>query len=143
MSVPLLLAHGDDGFGLDQVLRAFAERIGADERVEIVAERSPDEPAIDRARVEAGTVGMFGVHLAVLRQPLRAAGRSTAATDRLTALVRDLPDGAALALVELRSTRDATRPPPLLGRLADAVVTRGGVVEERQAPRRGELQAWV
>jgi DNA polymerase III delta subunit len=143
MSVSLLLAHGDDGFQLDQLLSAFARRIGADDRVEIVPERSPDEAALDRALLEAGTVGLFGQHLAVLRQPLRAAGRATAVADKLIALARDLPDGGALALVDVRSTRDAGRPPPLLARLADAVVARGGVVEERLAPRRGELQAWI
>lgn len=143
MTASLLLAHGDDGFGLDLVLRAFAERIGADDRVEIVPAASPDEAAIERAAVEAGTVGLFGMHLAVLRQPLRAAGRSNAVTERLLALVRDLPDGAALALVDLRASRDATKPPALLGRLESAVVTRGGVVEQRIAPRRAELQAWV
>ncbi|HET7520387.1 MAG TPA: DNA polymerase III subunit delta [Candidatus Limnocylindria bacterium] len=142
-AVPLLLAHGDDGFSLDQLLSAFAQRIGADDRVEIVTERSPDEAALDTARVEAASVGMFGVRLAVLRQPLRAAGRSAAAGDKLLSLARDLPDGAALALIDVRSTRDATKPPALLGRLADAVVTRGGIVEERLAPRRGELQAWI
>ncbi len=143
MSASLLLAHGDDSFGLDQVLRAFAERIGADDRVEIVALGSPDEGAIERAALEAGMVGMFGTHLAVLRQPLRAAGRSTTATERLLALVRDLPDGAALALVDLRASRDATKPPALIGKLESAVVTRGGLVEQRNAPRRAELQAWV
>jgi DNA polymerase III delta subunit len=143
MTVQLLLAHGDDGFQLDQLLAAFGRRVGADQRVDVVAERSPDEAALDRVRLEAGTVGMFGLHLAVLRQPLRAAGRSTAAGDKLIALARDLPDGAALALVDVRSTRDATRIPPLLGRLADAVITGGGIVEQRLAPRRGELQAWI
>jgi DNA polymerase III delta subunit len=143
MSASLLLAHGDDSFGLDQVLRAFADRIGADDRVEILPSGSPDEAAIDRAGVEAGTVGMFGTHLAVLRQPVRAAGRSTAAAERLLSLVTDLPDGAALALVDLRPSRDATKPPALLARLESAVVTRGGSVEQRNAPRRAELQAWV
>lgn len=143
MSVSLLLAHGDDSFGLDQALRAFAERIGADDRVEIVPAGSPDEAAIDRAAVEAGTVGMFGSHLAVLRQPLRAAGRSNAATDRLLSLVAELPDGAALALVEVRPSRDVGKPPALLARLESAVVARGGTVEQRVAPRRAELQAWV
>jgi DNA polymerase III delta subunit len=143
VSVSLLLAHGDDSFGLDQALRAFADAIGAIERVEITPTSSPDEAAIERAIVEAGTVGMFGMHLAVLRQPLRAAGRSTAATERLLALVTELPDGAALALVDLRTSRDATRPPALLARLESAVVTRGGSVEQRVAPRRAELQAWV
>jgi DNA polymerase III delta subunit len=143
VTVPLLLAHGDDGFQLDQLLRGFAARIGADDSVEVVPDRSPDEGALDRARLEAGSVGMFGVRLAVLRHPVRAAGRSAAAGDKLISLARDLPDGAALALVDVRSTRDATRPPALLARLADAVVTRGGVVEQRLAPRRGELQAWI
>jgi DNA polymerase III delta subunit len=78
-----------------------------------------------------------------LRQPLRAAGRSTAAAERLLALVHDLPDGAALALLDLRSTRDANRPAPLLGRLAAAVKARDGEVVERIAPRRSELQAWI
>ncbi|HEY7464123.1 MAG TPA: DNA polymerase III subunit delta [Candidatus Limnocylindria bacterium] len=142
-AVPLLLAHGDDGFQLDQLLNAFAQRIGAVDRVDIVPERSPDEAALDAARVEAASVGMFGVRLAVLRQPLRAAGRSTNAGDKLLALAGELPDGAALAMVDVRSTRDATRPPALLNRLASAVVTRGGLVEERVAPRRGELQAWI
>jgi DNA polymerase III delta subunit len=143
VSVSLLLAHGDDGFGLDLVLRAFASRIGADDLVEIVPAGSPDEAAIERAAVEAGTVGMFGAHLAVLRQPVRAAGRSTAATERLLALVRDLPDGAALALVDLRPSRDAAKPPALIARLESATTTRGGSVEQRIAPRRAELQAWV
>ena len=49
MSVPLLLAHGDDGFGLDQALARFAIAIGAEDRVEIMPERSPDEAAIDQA----------------------------------------------------------------------------------------------
>ncbi|HET6379589.1 MAG TPA: hypothetical protein VFH63_00940 [candidate division Zixibacteria bacterium] len=143
MSVPLLLAHGDDSFALDLVLRAFAERVGAHDRSEIVPERSPDEAAIDRTLLEAGSVGLFGVHLAVLRQPVRAAGRSAAATDKLLSLVRDLPDGAALALVDVRPSRDVSRPPALIARLADAVIARGGIVEERVAPRRGELVAWI
>ena len=143
MTAPLLLAHGDDGYQLDQLLRAFAVRIGADDRVEIVPERSPDEAALDAARIEAASVGMFGVRLAILRQPLRAAGRSGAAGDKLIALAGELPEGAALALVDLRSTRDAGKPPALLARLASAVVTRGGIVEERLAPKRGELQAWI
>jgi DNA polymerase-3 subunit delta len=143
MSATLLLAHGDDGFGLDQAVSRFAVSIGADDRVEIIPERSPDEAAIDRARLESGSVGLFGSPLAVLRQPLRAAGRSTAATERLLALVQELPEGAALALVEVRTTRDANRPPPLLTRLAEAVTGRGGEVVQRLAPRRGELQAWI
>ena len=70
-------------------------------------------------------------------------GRSTAAADRLVALVDDLPDGCALALVEERPSRDYTKPPALLKRLADAVRARGGRVEEHPAPRRGELRGWI
>ncbi len=88
-------------------------------------------------------MGMFGAHLAVLRQPLRAAGRSTAATDRLLALVAELPDGSALAIVEERPSRDITKPPALLKRLAAAVKERGGRVEQHDAPRRGELRGWI
>ena len=66
---------------------------------------------------------MFGAHLTVLRQPLRAAGRSNTAADRLVALVDGLPPGSALALVEERPSRDITKPPALLKRLADAVKT--------------------
>ena len=139
----LLLAYGDDGFGLDAEVRAFAAALDAVDRVEIVPERIPDEAAIDRARLEAGTASMFGAHLTVLRQPLRAAGRSNAATERLLALVGDLPPGAALALVEERSSRDAGRPPALLTQLASAVRDRGGRVAEISAPRRGELRGWI
>ncbi len=143
MSVELLLVHGDDSFALAGEVVTFAERIGADDREEIVAERTPDEAAIDRARVAAASVGMFGAHLAVLRQPLRAAGRSTSATDRLLALVEQLPDGAALALVEERPSRDVGRPLALLKRLGDAVMAHGGLVLERNAPRRNELGGWI
>ena len=143
MTAPLLLLHGDDGFGLDVALREFAAEIDATDRADIVPERSPDEAAIDRARLEAGTMSMFGSHLAVLRQPLRAAGRSTAAADRLLSLVSDLPDGSALALVEERPSRDITKPPAMLKRLAEAVKARGGRIEEHSAPRRGELRAWI
>jgi DNA polymerase III delta subunit len=143
MTAALLLVHGDDGFAIDQALAAFAARVEVAERTEIVPERSPDEAAIDRARLESATVGMFGAHLVVLRQPLFAAGRSTAANDRLLALVADLPEGAALALAELRPSRDAGKPPALLKRIADAVTERGGAVEERAAPRRNQLQGWI
>jgi DNA polymerase III delta subunit len=143
MTAPLILLHGDDGFGLDLALREFAASIDAAERIEIVPDRTPDEPALDRARLEAGTMSMFGAHLTVLRQPLKAAGRSTSAADRLLALVGDLPDGSALALVEERPSRDITKPPALLKRLADAVRERGGRVEEHGAPRRNELRGWI
>ena len=137
MSAQLLLVHGDDGFGLDSAVRDFAAAIGASTTLEIVPERLPDEGAIDRARLEAGTVGMFDMHLAVLRQPLRAAGRSTAAAERLLALAGELPDGSSLALVEERPSRDLAKPPALLKRLAEAVTARGGRVEQHDAPRRG------
>ncbi len=143
MSAPLLLLHGDDAFGLDIALREFATQVDATERIEIMPVSTPDEAAIDRARLEAGTMSMFGVHLAVLRQPSRAAGRSAAAADRLIALVADLPDASALALVEERPSRDIARPPALLKRLAEAVKERGGRIEEHVAPRRGELRAWI
>jgi DNA polymerase III delta subunit len=143
VTAPLLLLHGDDGFGLDVALREFATEVDATERIEIIPGPTPDEAAIDRARLEAGTMSMFGVHLAVLRQPVKAAGRSTTAADRLLALVRELPDGSALALVEERPSRDITKPPALLKRLAEAVKERGGRIEEHGAPRRGELRAWI
>ena len=143
MTASLLLVHGDDGFGIDQALAAFAARIEVAEKTEITAERSPDEAAIDRARLESATVGMFGAHLVVLRQPILAAGRSNAAQDKLLALVAELPDGAALALAELRPSRDAGKPPALLKRLADAVAQRGGEVEQRDTPRRNELKSWI
>lgn len=143
MSVSLLLAYGDDGFGIDEAIAALAARLDVAEQTEVSPERSPDEAALDRARLESATVGMFGAHLVVLRQPLAAAGRSTATNDKLLALITGLPDGAALALAELRPSRDAGRPPALLKRLADAVTERGGTVEERNTPRRNELQAWI
>jgi DNA polymerase III delta subunit len=143
MTAPLILLHGDDGFGLDLALRAFAASVDATDRVEIIPERTPDEGAIDRARLEAGTMSMFGTHLAVLRQPLKAAGRSSAAADRLVALVEELPPGSALAIVEERPSRDAGKPPALLKRLADAVRAREGTVEEYPAPRRGDLRGWI
>lgn len=143
MTASLLLAHGDDGFSLDIAVREFAASLDASDRVEIVPDRTPDEAAIDRARLEAGTIGMFGSRLAVLRQPLKAAGRSSAASDRLLALVNDMPVGAALALVEERPSRDVAKPPALLKRLAEAVKVRGGRVEERNAPRRNDLRGWI
>jgi DNA polymerase III delta subunit len=143
MSATLLFVHGDDDFGIDQALAAFAARVDVSERTEITPERSPDESAIDRARLESATVGMFGAHLVVLRQPLLAAGRSSAATEKLLALVAELPDGAALALAELRPSRDTGKPPALLQRIAEAVSERGGAVEERVTPRRNQLQGWV
>jgi DNA polymerase III delta subunit len=143
MSVSLLLAHGDDTFRMGAEVRRFAEEIGAVDRVEIVAERSPDEAVIERASVEAASVGMFGTHLAILRGPLRAAGRSSSAAERLLGLVSRLPDGAALALVEERPSRETGRPPALFGKLEGAVRERGGRVVECLAPRRDELRAWI
>jgi len=143
VSAPIILLHGDDGLGLDLALRGFARTVDATERIEIVPDRTPDEGALDRARLESGTMGMFGAHLTVLRQPLKAAGRSSTAADRLLALVDELPDGSALALLEERPSRDIGKPPALLKRIADAVRACGGSVEELQAPRRGELRGWI
>ena len=143
MTAALLLVHGDDEFAIDRAVADFAVRVEVAERTEIVPERSPDEAAIDRARLESATVGMFGAHLVVLRQPIFAAGRSNATNDKLLALVAELPEGAALALAELRPSRDIGKPPALLKRLEDAVSARGGQVEERAAPRRGQLQGWI
>lgn len=143
MTASLLLVHGDDGFAIDEALAAFAARANAAERTEINPERSPDEAAIDRARLESATVGMFGAHLVVLRQPIAAAGRANAATAKLLALVADLPEGAALALAEIRPSRDAGKPPALLAQLTKAVKERGGEVIQADTPRRNELQSWI
>lgn len=143
MTAALLLVHGDDSLGLDEAVRAFAERIGASNQVPLRAERSPDEALLERARIESATVGLFGSPLVVLYAPLRAAGRSSAAADALVDLVASLPDGGQLALVELRPSRDIGKPPALLTRLAEAVTTAGGEVRDIRAPRKNELRGWI
>lgn len=143
MTVSLLLAHGDDSFGIAEMIRQMAVELGDADRVDLAPERSPDEAILDRARVEAASVGLFGAHLAVLHQPLRAAGRSASGEEKLLAMVRDLPDGAALALAEERPSRDIGKPPALLRRLEEAVRERGGSVLEQRAPRRAELAGWA
>ena len=140
----VLLAHGDDGFELELTLDAFAQRIGVVDRTELVAERRPDERLIDRVAVEVASIPLFGGrHLVVLRQPLQAVGPSSAALERLVRMVRELPADGALALVELRPSRDVGKTPAPLARLVEAVRQSGGHVEERNAPRRRELIGWV
>jgi DNA polymerase III delta subunit len=143
MSTALLLAHGDDAFAIAQSIAELASSLGEADRIDLVPERSPDEAMLDRARLEAASVGLFGAHVVVLRQPLRAAGRSLAGEEKLLALVRDLPDGGAMALAEERASRDIGKPPALLRRLEEAVRERGGTVVEHRAPRRAELAAWA
>lgn len=143
MTGSVLLAHGDDAYLIDQAVAAFADRVGANDRVVLAPERTPDEPLLERAALEAASVGLFGAHCVVVRQPLRAAGTSSSAADRLVALVEQLPDGAALALAELRPSRDVGRPPALLKRLEAAVQAAGGRVEPCLAPRRDELRGWI
>ena len=139
----LLLVHGDDGFSIDRAIAAFAGEIGSTARSELVPERSPDEALLDRVQVEAATVGMFDVHLTVLRQPSRAVGRSTSAAERLVRVVRELPDGAALAIADVRPSRDASKPPAIVTKLADAVRDRRGSVQQHLVPRRRELADWI
>lgn len=143
MSVTLLLAHGDDGFAIGQAVAELAASLGDPDRTDLTPERSPDEAILDRARVEAASIGLFGPHLVVLHQPLRAAGRSSSAAEKLLTLVGDLPDGSALALAEARPSRDLAKPPPLLRRLEEAVRRRDGQVATFPAPRRGELVGWT
>ena len=143
MTGAVLLAHGDDAYLIDQAVAAFAARVGAADRVVLAPDHTPDEALLQRAALEAASVGLFGAHCVVVRQPLRAAGTSGSAADRLLALVEQLPDGAALALAELRPSRDVGRPPALLKRLESAVQAVGGVVEPCLAPRRDELRGWV
>jgi len=78
-----------------------------------------------------------------VHQPLRAAGRSLSGEEKLLGLVRDLPEGAALALAEERPSRDVGKPPALLRRLEQGVRERGGKVVEQRAPRRAELAGWT
>lgn len=143
MTATLLLAHGDDAFAISQAMTDLAASLGDADRVDFSPERSPDEAMLDRARLEAASVGLFGAHVVVVRQPLRAAGRSLAGEEKLLSLVRDLPEGGALALAEERPSRDIGKPPALLRRLAEAVRERGGMVTEHRAPRRAELAAWA
>jgi DNA polymerase III delta subunit len=143
MSAAVLLAHGDDSYLIDRAVADFVAQVGATDRVVLVPDRSPDESILERAALEAASVGLFGAHCVVLRQPLRAAGTSGSAADRLIALVEQLPDGAALALAELRPSRDVGRPPALLKRLESAVQSVAGRVEPCLAPRRDELRGWV
>jgi DNA polymerase III delta subunit len=143
VSRTLLLAHGDDGFAIGESIAALAASLDDADRVDLTPERSPDEALLDRAWVEAASIGLFGAHLVVLHQPLRAAGRSSSAADKLLALVSGLPDGAALALEETRPSRDVAKPPPLLRRLEEAVSASGGKVVACLAPRRGELTGWT
>ncbi|MFN2484850.1 MAG: DNA polymerase III subunit delta [Candidatus Limnocylindria bacterium] len=140
----LLLAHGDDGFELDAAVDGFADRIGVVERTELVPERRPDERVIERAAVEVASIPLFGGrHVVVLRQPLQAVGAASSALERLVRAVRQLPPDGALALVELRPSRDVGKTPAALARLSEAVGQRGGRVEERNAPRRRELIGWI
>jgi DNA polymerase III delta subunit len=143
LSATLLLAHGDDGFAIGQALSDLARSLGDPDRTDLSPERSPDEPILERAVLEAASIGLFGPHLVVLHQPLRAAGRSSSGAERLLGLISGLPEGAALALAETRSSRDLAKPPPLLRRLEGAVRERGGQVMAFPAPRRGELTAWT
>ncbi len=143
MSGSVLLAHGDDAYEIDRAVSAFAAGVGAADLVVLTPDRTPDEPLLERAQLESASLGLFGAHCVVVRQPLRAAGTSTAAADRLLALVEGIADGAALALAELRPSRDAGRPPALLTRLEAAVRAANGQVVSCPAPRRDELRGWV
>jgi len=143
MTGKVLLAHGDDAYSIDRAVATFAVQAGATDRVVLTPDHAPDEALLARAALEAASVGLFGAHCVVVRQPLRAAGTSGSAADRLVALVEQLPDGAALALAELRPSRDVGRPPNLLKRLETAVRAVGGRVEPCLAPRRDELRGWV
>src|SRR5437868_3767071 len=143
MTATLLLAHGDGAFAISHAIAELAASLGDADRVDLTPERSPDEAMLDRARLEAASVGLFGAHVVVVRQPMRAAGRSLAGEEKLLSLVRDLPDGGALALAEERPSRDIGKPPALLRRLEEAVRERGGTVVEHRAPRRAELAGWA
>lgn len=139
----LLLVHGDDRFQLARAVDRLAAEVGVVERTGLVPERRPDERVLERASVEVASIPLFGGrHLVVLHQPLQAGG-SAPALERLTRLVGELPDEAALALVEARGSRDVGKTPAPLSRLIDAVRGRGGRVEEHGAPRRRELGPWI
>ena len=114
MSGSVLLAVGDDAYEIDRAVSAFAAQVGAADLIVLVPDRTPDEPLLERAQLESASLGLFGAHCVVIRQPLRAAGTSAAAADRLLSLVEGIADGAALALAELRPSRDAGRPPASL-----------------------------
>ena len=145
MSVPLLLVHGDDGFGLDQAVRAFATQIGADDRVEIIAGAQPGRGR-DRSRPARVRHDEPVRHAPGRAAPAAACGRPL---DRGRPTAAGPRHGAARRRAPWRWSSCApratpTKPPALLKRLAEAVNARGGRGRaSATAPRRGELQAWI
>ena len=125
MTATLLLAHGDDAFAIAQAVAQLAASLGDADRIDLAPERSPDEGILDRAGVEAASVGLFGAHLVVLHQPLRAAGRSLSGEEKLLGMVRTLPDGAALAFALARGD-ELSHALELAARAGAAVLTGRG-----------------
>jgi len=158
-AAPLAYFWGEDAFGIERAVAAFAASHGQPE-VPLEVWRSPaDEDAatdaaetgssaarrrtrvLDEASARLGTAPLFGGGtLVVLRQPGWLV-RDAASAARVRALVEAVPDGNALAFSDL--TASGAKAPAAAGMLRDVVVRAGGTEREFPAPTRDRFEAWV
>jgi DNA polymerase-3 subunit delta len=155
---PLAYLWGEDAFGIERALLAFAARLApAGEPLETWRVSLDDDvPDADAASASVAnrrsrtlhaieqhlaTAPLFGGGtLVILRQPAALLAEA-GARERLLRTVRSVPPGNALCVIDLVAS--GARGPAAKGVLRDAVADAGGFVAEFQVPASGRLEAWL
>ena len=140
---PLAYFWGDDVLALRRAVERLARNLGpAGEPLQVWRAEGSAATGLDELALRLGTAPLFGGGLlAVVTDPL-ALLRSKADRERTVALIERVAAGNAIAFTELLGT-GAREPAAASAALREAIARAGGHVQRLQAPRSGQLAAWI
>jgi DNA polymerase III delta subunit len=140
---PLAYLWGDDVLALRRAVERLARDLGtAGEPLHVWRAEGSAATDFDELALRLGTAPLFGGGLlAVVAEPL-ALLRSKADRERAVALLERVATGNALVFTELLGT-GGREPAAASAALREAIARAGGRVQRLQAPRSGQLAAWI
>jgi len=141
------LFRGEDTYAIERAVVRLAAALGDPGpplqrwRVEAADERTSLDRVLDRIAEHVGTAPLFGGGELVVVGGVAALARDRGPRDRLIAILRDVPPGNGLALVDIRegSARRTAASDPL----GEAVEAAGGTVAAFPAMTRDRMVAWL
>jgi len=143
----LALFRGEDTYAVERAVARLAAALGEPGvplqrwRVEAGDERSAADRVLDRIAEHVGTAPLFGAGELVVVNGVAALVRDRGPRERLIALLRTVPPGNGLVLVDIRegSARRGAAADPL----GEAVEAAGGTVASFPAMTRDRMTGWL
>lgn len=147
MTAPIALFRGEDTYAIELAIARLAIALGEPGpplprwRIEAGDERAAMDRVLDRIAEHIGTAPLFGGGELVVVGGVAALARDRGPRERLIAILRVVPPGNGLALVDIRdgsAKRTAASDP-----LGEAVEAAGGAVTTFPAMNRDRMTGWL